>query len=88
MNQYIYFGLGIILGLSIAVYYFLSRDEKIENRIKLDQMIYSTKKLDVTMEKIVNRINLVANEKKRQLTEDEKNDIIVQCYKDNFKLNI
>ena len=49
MNQYTYFALGIVLGISLAVYYFMNREEKIESRIKLDQKIYSTKLLDITM---------------------------------------
>ena len=49
MNQYTYFALGIVLGISLAVYYFMNREEKIEKRIVLDQQIYSTPKLDKTM---------------------------------------
>ena len=45
MNQYTYFALGIVLGISLAVYYFMNREEKIEKRIVLDQQIYSTPKL-------------------------------------------
>lgn len=40
MNQYIYFALGIVLGISLAVYYFMNREEKIESQIELDQKIY------------------------------------------------
>ena len=29
MNQYTYFALGIVLGISLAVYYFMNREEKI-----------------------------------------------------------
>ena len=57
MNQYTYFALGIVLGISLAVYYFMNREEKIESRIKLDQKIYSTKLLDITMESVVKKIN-------------------------------
>ena len=28
MNQYTYFALGIVLGISLAVYYFMNREEK------------------------------------------------------------
>ena len=56
MNQYTYFALGIVLGISLAVYYFMNREEKIESRIKLDQKIYSTKLLDITMESVVAKI--------------------------------
>ena len=67
MNQYIYFALGIVLGISLAVYYFMNREEKIESQIKLDQKIYSTKQLDTTMENVVDKINLKIKEFKRVL---------------------
>ena len=84
MNQYIYFALGIVLGLSLAVYYFMNREEKIESQIELDQKIYSTKRLDTAMENVVENINKKIKELKRELTEDEKNEIIEQCYKEKF----
>jgi hypothetical protein len=84
MNQYTYFSLGIVLGISLAVYYFMNREEKIESRIKLDQKIYSTKLLDITMESVVKKINEKIKEVKRELTEDEKNEIIKECYKEQF----
>ena len=84
MNQYMYFALGIVLGISLAVYYFMNREEKIEERIELDQKIYSTKRLDTTMESVVENINKKIKELKRELTEDEKNEIIEQCYKEKF----
>lgn len=34
MNQYTYFALGIVLGISLAVYYFMNREEKIEKIIE------------------------------------------------------
>ena len=84
MNQYTYFALGIVLGISLAVYYFMNREEKIESQIKLDQNIYSTKLLDITMESVVKKINEKIKEVKRELTEDEKNEIIKECYKEQF----
>ena len=84
MNQYTYFALGIVLGISLAVYYFMNREEKIEKRIVLDQQIYSTPKLDKTMVFVVDKINLKIKEFKRELTEEEKNEIIKQCYQEKF----
>ena len=84
MNQYIYFALGIVLGISLAVYYFMNREEKIESQIELDQKIYSTKRLDTAMENVVENINKKIKELKRELTEDEKNEIIEQRYKEKF----
>lgn len=84
MNQYTYFILGILFGVAIAVYFGASREEKIERRIKRDQKLFSTEKLDKTMESVVEKINEKIKEIKRELTEDEKNEIIVQCYKEKF----
>lgn len=86
MNEYIYFILGILLGLGISIYFFANREEKIEKRIKQDQKLYSTNKLDRTMETVVERISKNVKELKRELTEDEKNEIIIQCYKEKFFL--
>lgn len=86
MNEYIYFVLGILLGLGISIYFWANREEKIENKIKQDQKIFSTKKLDMTMETVVERISNNIKELKRELTEDEKNEIIIQCYKEKFFL--
>lgn len=84
MNQYIYFVLGIIMGLSIAVYFFVSREEKIEKTILYNQKVFSSDKLDNTMETVVERIKDKVNELKRDLTEDEKNEIIAKCCKEKF----
>ena len=86
MNQYIYFILGILLGLGVAIYFWADREEKIERRIRRDQKLFSTEKLDKTMESVVDRINEKIKEIKRELTEDEKNEIIEQCYKEKFYL--
>ena len=86
MNQYIYFILGILLGLAIALYFFLSREEKIEKMIKYNQKIFSSKRLDITMETVVDRIKMKIDEVKRDLTEDEKDEIIIQCCKEKFNI--
>ena len=85
MEQYYWFILGTILGLAIAVYFFVSREERIEKSIKLNQKVFSSKKLDNAMESVVDRIKLKIDELKRELTEDEKNEIIIQCCKEKFK---
>ena len=86
MEQYYWFVLGTILGLAIAVYFFVSREERIEKSIKLNQKVFSSKKLDNAMESVVDRIKLKIDELKRELTEDEKNEIIIQCCKEKFNL--
>lgn len=84
IDQYIYLGLGIVLGIAISVYFFASREEKIETKIKSNQKTYSTEKLDITMQKVVEKIDNTIKRKKRDLTEEEKNEIIIECYKENF----
>ena len=86
MEQYYWFILGTIFGLAIAVYFFVSREEKIEKSIKLNQKVFSTKKLDNAMETVVDRIKFKIDEQKRELKEDEKNEIIRQCCKEKFNL--
>lgn len=84
MEKYIYLILGVILGIAIEMYYMAKREEKIEKTIKSNQKTYSTEKLDITMESVVEKIDLKISEVKRELTEDEKNEIIIQCYKEKF----
>lgn len=86
MDRYTYFILGILLGLGIAIYFWASREEKIENQIKSDRKMFSTEKLDKTMETVVERVTNNIKEVKRELTEEEKNEIIMQCYKEKFLL--
>jgi len=84
MDQYVYLGLGMVLGIAISIYIFVSREEKIETKIKSNQKTYSTEKLDITMQKVVEKIDGTIKRKKRDLTEEEKNEIIIECYKENF----
>ena len=84
IDQYIYLGLGIVLGIAISIYFFANREEKIETKIKSNQKTYSTEKLDITMQKVVEKIDSTIKRKERDLTEEEKNEIIIECYKENF----
>ena len=70
-DKYAYLILGVILGAAIVIYWWANREEKIENEIKKNQKVFSTTKLDTTMESIVNRIKSKISEVKRELTEDE-----------------
>jgi len=79
IDKYVYLILGVILGAAIVIYWWANREEKIENEIKMNQKVFSTSKLDTTMETIVNKIKSKINEVKRELTEDEKNEIIENC---------
>ena len=86
MGIYEYFVLGIVLGLSIAVYFFLSREERIEKSIIINKEVFSTEKLDNTMETVVDRIKEKISKVNRNLTEEEKNEIIEQCYREKFNI--
>ena len=87
MSNLAYFGLGILLGLGISIYYMVSREEKIEKRMILSRQIYTTKKLNQTMESVIEKISGDVERLKRELTEEEKNEIIMQCYNQKFMLN-
>ena len=87
MSNLAYFGLGILLGLGISIYYMVSREEKIEKRMILSRQIYTTKKLNQTMESVIEKISGDVERLKRELTEEEKNEIIMQCYNQKFLLN-
>ena len=83
-DKYVYLILGVILGAAIVIYWWANREEKIENEIKKNQKVFSTTKLDTTMESIVNRIKSKISEVKRELTEDEKNEIIENCLQNHI----
>ncbi len=85
MEIYAYFVLGIVLGLSIAVYIFVDREEKIQREIELQQRIFSTKKLDSALDKAVKIMQSRIASLNRELTEEEKDNIIYDCYVTNDK---
>ena len=86
MEKYYWLILGTILGLSIAVYFFVSREERREETIEVTIKVFSTKQLDNTMKLVVDRIKLKITKVERELTEEEKNEIIKQCCKENFNI--
>lgn len=83
-DKYVYLILGVILGAAIVIYWWANREEKIENEIKKNQKVFSTTKLDTTMESIVDRIKSKISEVKREFTEDEKNEIIENCLQNHI----
>lgn len=85
MDIYIYFVLGIILGLAIGVYYIADREERIQKEIEIQQRIFSTKKLDAALEKAVDIMKSKIKNLNRELTEEEKDKIIYDCYVTNNK---
>ena len=70
-DKYAYLILGVILGAAIVIYWWANREEKIENEIKKNQKVFSTTKLDTTMESIVNKIKSIFN-KKENVEKEEK----------------
>lgn len=84
INKYTLFIIGIVLGIAITVYIGINKVEKFEKIMKVEQKLYSTKKLNMTLEKIVQAIDEKIKENKRELTEEEKDEIIIKCYKEKF----
>lgn len=87
MDQYTYLFLGSILGAAIVLFIWMSIEEGIERTIKSNKEVYSTPKLEKTMQSIVDKIKLQISQVKRNLTEEEKNEIIENCLKDDFIAN-
>ena len=57
--------------------------QNVKRKVKINEyMIAFKKRLDTAMENVVENINKKIKELKRELTEDEKNEIIEQCYKE------
>lgn len=83
-DKYVYLILGVILGAAIVIYWWASREERIESEIKMNRKVFSTPKLETTMETIVNKIKSKISEVKRELTEDEKNEIIENCLQNHI----
>src|SRR5699024_12252454 len=55
-----------------------NREEKIEKEIELNKKIFSTKLLDSALDKAVFKMKQSISEKSRELSEDEKNEIIFE----------
>ena len=87
LDKYAYLVLGVILGAAIVVYWWISREQRIEREIQANQEVFSTSKLDTTMQEIVDKIKVQMSFLKRKLTEDEKNEIIENCIKQSFDTN-
>lgn len=76
MGIYEFFGLGIILGISLAVYIYETVKEKQITR----SMFFTSRNLRNALEKSTVLISKKMNELKRELTEEEKDAIIKKCY--------
>ena len=79
MEKYIFFVLGMVLGVAISLYVYSIIKERVFKRIAKDQDNFSTAKLDSALEKAVQQMQRQMNVVGRKLTEDEKNEIIFEC---------
>ena len=86
MSVYIYFVLGIILGLSIAIVFWADRSEKFESKVEQERKLFCTQKLDNVIETATNKIARRIQEKNEDIPETEKNEIIAQCCKEEFDI--
>jgi hypothetical protein len=80
MGNIQYFILGIILGVGISLYVYVTREEKIEEQITLNRRLFSSKRLDTSLEKAVGLMKNQIKSLNRELTEEEKDNIIYRCY--------
>lgn len=81
-QQYIYFILGLVLGISIALYIYGDKKEKLQKQFNIDKRLFSTEKLDRALKKAVEGMQRHMKQEKRELTEEEKNEIISNCLKE------
>ena len=79
MTNYGYLFMGLVLGIALSIYFYINREEKIEKEIELNKKIFSTKLLDSALDKAVFKMKQSISEKSRELSEDEKNEIIFDC---------
>ena len=83
MGNIHYFILGAIFGIAVSLYVFASREEKIEKEIFINRRLFSSKHLDTSLEKAVNLMKSQIKSLNRELTEEEKDNIIYKCYMEN-----
>ena len=83
MGNIQYFIWGAVLGVAISLYIFASREEKIEKEIFINKRLFSSKNLDKSLEKAVNLMKMQIKSLNRELTEEEKDNIIYKCYMEN-----
>ena len=84
MGNIQYFILGAIFGIAVSLYVFASREEKIEKEIFINRRLFSSKHLDNSLEKAVNLMKSQIKSLNRELTEEEKDNIIYKCYTENY----
>lgn len=87
MEKYIFLLLGVILGVAISLYVYAIKKERMFKRIKSDQANYSTKELDIALEKAIQQMQRKMTMVGRALTEEEKNEIIFGCIKEKSNIS-
>ena len=75
-TEVIYFILGLVLGISIAIYFYESAKEK----AAITGEKFVSKKLRIALNNSSDIIYQKIKELKRDLTESEKDEIIRECY--------
>ena len=82
-SEVIYFILGLILGIAVAVYFYENSREK----AVINGERFVSKKLKIALDNSSAIIYKRIKELKRDLTETEKDEIIRDCYERTNKLN-
>ena len=82
-SEIIYFILGLILGIALAVYFYESSREK----AMINGERFVSKKLKIALDNSSVIIYRKVKELKRELTENEKDEIIHDCYERTNKIN-
>ena len=82
-SEVIYFILGLILGIAVAVYFYENSREK----AVINGERFVSKKLRIALDNSSDIIYNKIKELKRDLTETEKDEIIRDCYERTNKLN-
>ena len=82
-SEIIYFILGLILGVAVAIYFYESSREK----AVINGERFVSKKLKIALDNSSAIIYKRIKELKRDLTETEKDEIIRDCYERTNKLN-
>lgn len=76
MEKYMFMILGVVLGIGIALYIYAIKRERYAKTIANDRECFSTKRLDMALDKAVRRMQLEMKALGRKLTEEEKDEII------------
>lgn len=82
-SEVIYFIIGLILGIAVAIYFY----ESLREKAVINGERFVSKKLKIALDNSSAIIYKRIKELKRDLTETEKDEIIRDCYERTNKLN-